>query len=149
MKIFSYFRIFTNFVLPVYYLFACTFSISSVRSVCTNITPFDNVFCYVHFSGNLTGTNIHAFVHSKYRIRDYHQKNTENLFNSFAQMWTWKEKKISKQKKKNIKSEKREFYTEIFRIYFVFYWISLEWLKKSLKIFASKQLSFFFFCFFI
>lgn len=60
--VFSYFRNLYNFPLPLYCLFACTFSISSVRSfvrsVYTNITPLDNVFSHARFSGNLTGTNI-------------------------------------------------------------------------------------------
>lgn len=142
--VFSYFRNLYNFPLPLYCLFACTFSISSVRSfvrsVYTNITPLDNVFSHARFSGNLTGTNI--FTRSCIRSivstiiikripRIYLTRLRECEARKNFQAGEKKERKERKIMKKRKKSEKR--FRKIFRIYFVFYWISLEWLKKSLK----------------
>lgn len=134
-----------KFVLPYNNKLICTHFFHRFRSVYiyTNITnPLDNVFCHVHFSGNST-----ALVHSKYRIRDYHQKNTENLFNSFAQTWTWRRGKISEQKKQKKKKREKRF-RKTFLVFASYFPLDFSrMIKNLLEIFASKQLFLIFFFF--
>lgn len=88
-------------------------------------------------------------MHSKYRIHDYHQKNTENLFNSFARMWS-KEKfpsrgKKGEERKKNSekKKKKRETFPENFSYLLRFLLDFSRMIKKIFKKYSLRSNFFF------